>query len=93
MLTAPIYFPMALSLGVDPVHLGKLTALCIEIRSVIPPVDLNLFAVSGVAGLPVMHVIRGAFPFCVSDTVVLVIVLLFLLLALWLPAQLITSHF
>ena len=54
---------------------------------------MNLFAVSGVTGLPVTQVIRGSFPFCVSDTVVLVIVLLFPLLALWLPAQLITSHF
>ena len=93
VLTVPIYFPVALSLRVDPVHLGRLTALCIEIGSVIPPVGLNLFAVSGVTGLPVTQVIRGSFPFCVSDTVVLVIVLLFPLLALWLPAQLITSHF
>ena len=93
VLTVPVYFPVALSLGVDPVHLGILTALCIEIGSVIPPVGLNLFAVSGVTGLPVTQVIRGSFPFCVSDTVVLVIVLLFPLLALWLPAQLITSHF
>ncbi|MCH9674678.1 MAG: TRAP transporter large permease, partial [Gammaproteobacteria bacterium] len=38
VLTVPIYFPVALSLGVDPVHLGILTALCIEIGSVIPPV-------------------------------------------------------
>ena len=51
VLTVPIYFPVALSLGVDPVHLGILTALCIEIGSVIPPVGLNLFAVSGVTGL------------------------------------------
>ena len=92
-LTVPIYFPVALSLGVDPVHLGILTALCIEIGSVIPPVGLNLFAVSGATGLPVTQVIRGSFPFCISDTVVLVIVLLFPLLALWLPGQLIVSHF
>ena len=93
VLTVPIYFPVALSLGVDPVHLGILTALCIEIGSVIPPVGLNLFAVSGVTGLPVTHVIKGSFPFCISDTVVLIIVLLFPMLALWLPGQLITSHF
>lgn len=93
VLTVPIYFPVALSLGVDPIHLGILTALCIEIGSVIPPVGLNLFAVSGVTGLPVTQVIRGSFPFCISDTVVLIIVLLFPLLALWLPGQLITSHF
>ena len=93
VLTVPIYFPVALSLGVDPVHLGILTALCIEIGSVIPPVGLNLFAVSGVTGLPVTQVIRGSFPFCISDTAVLIIVLMFPMLALWLPSQLITSHF
>ena len=93
VLTVPIYFPVALSLGVDPVHLGILTALCIEIGSVIPPVGLNLFAVSGVTKLPVTHIIKGSFPFCISDTVVLVIVLMFPFLALWLPSQVITSHF
>jgi C4-dicarboxylate transporter DctM subunit len=93
VLTVPIYFPVALSLGVDPVHLGILTALCIEIGGVIPPVGLNLFAVSGVTKLPVTQVIRGSFPFCISDTVVLIIVLFFPMLALWLPGQLITSHF
>lgn len=93
VLTVPIYFPVALSLGVDPVHLGILTALCIEIGSVIPPVGLNLFAVSGVTGLPVTQVIRGSFPFCISDTVVLIIVLLFPMLALWLPSVVINSHF
>lgn len=93
VLTVPIYFPVALSLGVDPVHLGILTALCIEIGSVIPPVGLNLYAVSGVTGLPVTKVIKGSFPFCISDTIVLIIVLMFPMLALWLPAQLITSHF
>ena len=93
VLTVPIYFPVALSLGVDPIHLGILTALCIEIGSVIPPVGLNLFAVSGVTGLPVTQVIRGSFPFCISDTVVLIIVLMFPMLALWLPGQLITSYF
>ena len=82
VLTVPIYFPVALALGVDPIHLGILTALCIEIGSVIPPVGLNLFAVSGVTGLPVTTVIKGSFPFCISDTVVLIIVLLFPALAL-----------
>ncbi|MEM6495724.1 MAG: TRAP transporter large permease [Pseudomonadota bacterium] len=93
VLTVPIYFPVALSLGVDPVHLGILTALCIEIGSVIPPVGLNLFAVSGVTGLPVTQVIKGSFPFCISDTIVLIIVLMFPFLALWLPSMLVTSYF
>jgi len=41
----------------------------------------------------VTQVIRGSFPFCISDTVVLFIVLFFPALALWLPSMLITSHF
>ena len=77
----------------DPIHLGILTALCIEIGSVIPPVGLNLFAVSGVTGLPVTTVIKGSFPFCISDTVVLIIVLLFPALALTMPELLVESHF
>ncbi|MDP7523237.1 MAG: TRAP transporter large permease [Arenicellales bacterium] len=93
VLTVPIFFPVALSLGIDPIHLGILTALAIEIGSVIPPVGLNLFAVSGVTGLPVTQVIRGSFPFCCSDTVVLIIVLLFPTLALWLPSLLQKSYF
>ena len=93
VLTVPIYFPVALALGVDPIHLGILTALCIEIGSVIPPVGLNLFAVSGVTGLPVTTVIKGSFPFCISDTVVLIIVLLFPALALTMPELLVESHF
>ena len=67
--------------------------MCIEIGSVIPPVGLNLFAVSGVTGLPVTTVIKGSFPFCISDTVVLIIVLLFPALALTLPELLVESHF
>ena len=93
VLTVPIFFPVALSLGIDPINLGILTALAIEIGSVIPPVGLNLFAVSGATGLPLTQVIRGSFPFCCSDTVVLIIVLLFPTLALWLPDLLQTSNF
>ena len=85
VLTVPIIFPVALSMGVDPIHLGILYALAIEIGSVIPPVGLNLFAVSGVTGLPVTTVLKGSFPFCCSDTVVLIILVFFPFLALILP--------
>ena len=83
----------ALSLGMDPIHLDILRALAIEIGGVIPPVGLNLFAVSGVTGLPVTQVIRGSFPCCCSDTMVLIIVLLFPTLVLWPPTLLQTSYF
>lgn len=93
VLTVPIYFPVALALGVDPIHLGILTALCIEIGGVIPPVGLNLFAVSGVTKVPLTTVIKGSFPYCISDTVVLILVLLFPALALYIPNTFVVSVF
>jgi C4-dicarboxylate transporter DctM subunit len=86
VLTVPIFFPVALTLGVDPIHLGILTALAIEMGGVIPPVGLNLFAVSGTTGVPVTRVMKGSFPFLCTDSVVLVLVLLFPTLALYLPS-------
>ncbi len=93
VLTVPIFFPVALTLGVDPIHLGILTALAIEMGGVIPPVGLNLFAVSGTTGVPVARVMKGAIPFLFTDGVVLLLVLLFPILALWLPRMAVTSAF
>lgn len=93
VLTVPIYFPVALALGVDPIHLGIITALCIEIGGVIPPVGLNLFAVSGVTKVPLTTVIKGSFPYCISDTVVLIIVTLFPAIALFMPQLMVVSKF
>ena len=93
VLTVPIIFPVALTMGIDPIHLGILYALAIEIGSVIPPVGLNLFAVSGVTGLPVTTVLKGSFPFCCSDTAVLIILVFFPILALILPSLIYTPIF
>ena len=93
VLTVPIFFPVALTLNVDPVHLGILTALAIEMGGVIPPVGLNLFAVSGTTGVPVVRVMKGAIPFLFTDGIVLILVLLFPIFALWLPSQMVVSVF
>jgi C4-dicarboxylate transporter DctM subunit len=93
VLTVPIYFPVALALGVDPIHLGIITALCIEIGGVIPPVGLYLFAVSGVTKVPLTTVIKGSFPYCISDTVVLIIITMFPAIALFMPQLMVVSKF
>ncbi|MCG8548668.1 MAG: TRAP transporter large permease, partial [Alphaproteobacteria bacterium] len=87
VLTVPIFFPVATALGVDPVHLGILVALAVECGAIIPPVGLNLFAVSGTTGVPLVRVIQGSSPFLFTDVCVLVLVLFFPILALWLPSQ------
>jgi len=93
VLTVPIFFPVALTLGVDPIHLGILSAIAIEMGGVIPPVGLNLFAVSGTTGVPVTKVMKGAIPFLITDGIVLLLMLFFPVLCLWLPDLLIESHF
>ena len=92
-LTVPIIYPVSLTLGIDPIHLGILFALAVEMGGVIPPVGLNLFAVSGTTGVPVTKVMKGAIPFLCTDGIVLILVLLFPILALWLPNTMVQSVF
>ncbi len=92
-LTVPIIYPVSLTLGIDPIHLGILFALAVEMGGVIPPVGLNLFAVSGTTGVPVTRVMKGAVPFLCTDGIVLILVLLFPILALWLPNSMVQSVF
>jgi C4-dicarboxylate transporter DctM subunit len=93
VLVVPIVFPISQSLGIDPVHLGILFALCVEMGGVIPPVGLNLFAVSGTTGVPVTKVMIGSIPFLLTDGVVLILVLIFPAVALWLPELAVQSVF
>ncbi|MEM7684747.1 MAG: TRAP transporter large permease [Pseudomonadota bacterium] len=93
VLVVPVIYPVSITLGIDPIHLGILFALCIEMGAVIPPVGLNLFAVSGTTGVPVTTVMRGSFPFLCTDGCVLVLCLLIPALVLWLPNLVVQSVF
>lgn len=93
VLTVPVFFPVAISLGIDPVWLAILTVLAMEMGVVIPPVGLNLFAVSGTTGVPLPEVIKGALPFLLTDSWILLLVMFFPMLALWLPSLLVTAVF
>jgi C4-dicarboxylate transporter, DctM subunit len=93
VLTVPVFFPAAMSLGIDPVWLAVLVALAMEMGVIVPPVGLNLFAVSGVTRVPLHEVIKGSTPFLITDGMVLVLVLFFPVLALTLPKMLVKSVF
>ena len=93
VLTVPVFFPVAMSLGLDPVWLAVLVALAMEMGVIIPPVGLNLFAVSGVTRVPLHEVIKGSSPFLVTDGTVLVLVMFFPVLALAVPQMLVKAAF
>jgi C4-dicarboxylate transporter DctM subunit len=78
IIVAPLVFPIATSLGIDPIHLGIIMVVNMEIGMITPPVGLNLFVTSGVAGMPMMAVVRAALPF-------LAILFVFLILVTYVP--------
>jgi len=79
LILAPIIFPLAVALGIDPVHLGIIMVVNMEIGMVTPPVGLNLFVASGISGLELTTVIRASLPW-------LVLLLAFLMLVTYVPA-------
>lgn len=85
VIVAPLIFPIAIELGIDPIHLGIIMVVNMEIGMITPPVGLNLFVTSGVAGMPVMSVVRAALPFLAVLFVFLILVTYVPALSTWLP--------
>ncbi|HRP66769.1 MAG TPA: TRAP transporter large permease [Thauera sp.] len=63
VLTAPLLFPIATALGINPIHFAVIMVANVEIATLTPPVGLNLFVMSGISKLPVHEVARGVLPF------------------------------
>ena len=88
VIVAPLVFPIAIELGVDPIHLGIIMVVNMEIGMITPPVGLNLFVTSGVAGMPMMKVVKAALPFLAVLFVFLIMVTYIPFLSTWLPTTL-----
>jgi len=78
VIVALLVFPIAIELGIDPIHLGIIMVVNMEIGMITPPVGLNLFVTSGVAKMPMMSVVRAALPF-------LGVLFIFLILITYVP--------
>ncbi|TCO73093.1 TRAP transporter large permease [Rhodovulum euryhalinum] len=87
VIVAPLVFPIAIELGIDPIHLGIIMVVNMEIGMITPPVGLNLFVTSGVAGMPMMRVVWAALPFLAVLFVFLIIVTYIPWLSTWLPTS------
>jgi C4-dicarboxylate transporter DctM subunit len=85
LILAPILFPIAGQLGIDPVHLGIIMTVNLEIGMVTPPVGLNLFVTAGITRMSIMQVVRAALPWLMVLLVFLVIVTYVPQLSLALP--------
>ncbi len=78
LIMAPIFFPIAVRLGIDPIHLGIVMVVNMEIGMITPPVGLNLFVTAGITGRSIMWVVRAALPW-------LTVLLAFLLMITYIP--------
>lgn len=78
LIMAPILFPIAVHLGIDPIHLGVIMVVNMEIGMITPPVGLNLFVTAGITGHNLTWVLRAALPW-------LLILLLFLIIITYVP--------
>ena len=85
LITAPILFPTAMKLGIDPIHLGIVYVVNMEIGLVTPPVGLNLFVASGITGQPLLTVVRASLPWLFVLLGFLVVVTYIPEISLYLP--------
>ena len=87
LLTIPVFFPIVVQLGFDPVWFGVLIVLVVQIGLISPPVGMNLFVLNALlVGVSLRQIFRGVWPFVATLVVALAIVLEFEGLALWLPS-------
>lgn len=78
LIMAPLLLPIATQLGIDPVHLGIIMVVNLEIGMVTPPIGLNLFVTAGITNMSIGQVIRAAMPW-------MMLLLAFLVVATYVP--------
>lgn len=78
LIMAPILFPIAMQYGIDPIHLGIIMVVNMEIGMITPPVGLNLFVTAGITGRSLIWVVKACLPW-------LSLLLIFLILVTYIP--------
>ena len=85
LIMAPILFPIAVQPGIDPIHLGVIMVVNMEIGMITPPVGLNLFVTAGITGESITWVLRAALPWLMILLVFLALITYIPQISLWLP--------
>lgn len=88
LLTVPIFFPLVISLGFDPIWFGIVVVVVVEISLITPPVGLNVFILKGVVGnVSTGTIFKGVTPFWIADIFRLALIVALPILVLFLPNQ------
>lgn len=89
LLTIPIFVPLIISLGFDPIWFGVVFLVNTQIGLITPPMGTDLFAMKTVFNIPTMDIIRGVIPFLLFEILFLAVIVLFPQISLWLPSMMI----
>lgn len=88
ILTIPIIFPLIKSLGFDPIWFGVLVVMTVELGLIHPPVGMNIFVIKSVIDdVKISTIFYGVLPFIITDIIRLIILIMFPVIALWLPSR------
>ena len=87
LLTVPIFFPLVMQLGFDPVWFGILIVVIVEIGLISPPVGMNLFVIQSLTGRDLLYLARAALPFFLVMVIMVALLIAFPELATYLPQQ------
>ncbi len=86
LMTSPILLPIIKAAGFDPVWFGVILTINMEIGLISPPVGLNIYVINAIApDVPLMKIMRGAFPYVLCMILAIVILSMFPEIATWLP--------
>lgn len=88
LILAPILFPIAVKLGIDPIHFGVMMVVNMEVGMCHPPVGLNLYVASGIAKMGITELTIAVWPWLLTMLVFLVLVTYWPPLSIWLPKTL-----
>ncbi len=88
LIMAPILFPVAMKLGIDPIHFGILITVNMEVGLCHPPVGLNLYVASGITKMGITELTVAVLPWLMTMMGFLVVVTYWPGLSLWLPRAL-----
>jgi len=86
ILTVPIFFPVIVALGFDPIWFGIIIVRVVEMGQITPPVGINVFVMKGVAkDVPMYTIFRGIVPFLIADICHVILLVAIPQISLFLP--------
>lgn len=88
LIFAPILFPVAIKLGIDPVHFGIMMTVNMEVGMCHPPVGLNLYVASGITRMGITELTIAVWPWLLSMLIFLILITYVPAISLWLPQML-----